>query len=175
MTTTTKLAVGDRFWAKVNKGIFCWEWQGAKATGYGHFRFEGRMVMAHRWAYEAMVGPIPEGLEIDHLCRNRPCVRPDHLEAVKSRENVLRSDGLAAQYAQRTHCNKGHEFTLENTIKFTDRPATARRCRTCMLTRSLGRCGACLETRHDDCRVQLRGGGHCRCKHGLRWCGEKRG
>lgn len=79
----------DTFWQKVK--IFpegCWEWQGCcNAAGYGHFRTSERLFMAHRYAYESIVGVIPLGLEIDHLCRNTRCVNPRHLEVVTHREN----------------------------------------------------------------------------------------
>ena len=88
---TSKLVAGDRFWAKVDKGIFCWDWLGGKSNGYGRFWVEGRLVQAHRWAYETMVGPIPEGLTLDHLCRVRYCVNPSHLEPVTLGENIRRS------------------------------------------------------------------------------------
>lgn len=80
-----------RFWAKVANGEGCWEWRAARyPTGYGHCRWAGKSAYAHRIAYLLVRGSIPSGLEIDHLCRNRACVRPDHLEAVTHRENVRR-------------------------------------------------------------------------------------
>lgn len=94
----------------------CWEWQGAKAgAGYGVLLRDRRMAYTHRVAYELFVGPIGDGLHIDHLCRNRICCNPDHLEPVTVRENNLRGEGLAAQESQRTHCPRGHEYTPENT------------------------------------------------------------
>lgn len=83
-----------RFWSKVAlpSGQFgCLEWQGARSTnGYGMFWLDGRQGGAHRWSYERLVGPVPDGLELDHLCANRGCVRPDHLEPVTHRENLRR-------------------------------------------------------------------------------------
>lgn len=90
----------ERFWEKVMKTETCWLWTGAKASIYGHGKF-GR-VKAHRWAYENLVGPIPTGLTIDHLCRVPACVNPEHLEPVKLAENIRRA--AAAQ----THCKHGH-------------------------------------------------------------------
>lgn len=80
-----------RFWQNVSKSAGCWEWQGAvMGGGYGAIKVEGRRVPAHRFAYELLVGPIGEGLEIDHLCRNRSCVNPEHLEPVTRSVNVKR-------------------------------------------------------------------------------------
>lgn len=125
----------DRFWEKVDISGTCWEWTAAKMKyGYGRFRsggsYEngGRIVFAHRWAYEYLRGPIPAGLVLDHLCRNPSCVNPDHLEPVTSGENVLRGSGLAAKNAAKTHCPQGHDYTDENT----HRDSLGRRnCRAC--------------------------------------------
>mgnify|MGYP001562260252 FL=1 len=107
----------------------CWEWTGAfRRNGYG--RYGGQpSVLAHRAVYEALVGPIPEGMQLDHLCKNRSCVNPAHLEPVTPKENILRGAGFAAQNAQMTHCIHGHEFTEANTYI---RANGARTCRTCM-------------------------------------------
>lgn len=84
----------DRFWEKVDKTGACWLWTGGlDKDGYGYFNLpHNRKVRAHRWAYEAAIGQIPKGLEVDHLCRIHACVNPDHLEAVTGRENRLRGD-----------------------------------------------------------------------------------
>ncbi len=76
-----------RFWAKVEKGAGCWEWTGSKCKGHGHLGVEGRTVYAHRFSYELLVGPIPEGLVIDHMCHNKACVNPGHLRAVTTKQN----------------------------------------------------------------------------------------
>ncbi len=120
--TKNPIPVPERFWSKVDfAGPApahrpelgpCWLWTANKdRLGYPSFRFGGRMMRAHRWAYEFCVGPIPEGLTIDHLCLVRHCVRPDHLEPVSLRTNILRSpNALAAINARKTHCEQGHPF-----------------------------------------------------------------
>jgi hypothetical protein len=75
----------------------------------------GRQVRTHRFAWELLRGPIPEGLQIDHLCRNPPCCNPAHMEVVTGRVNLLRSTGVSAINAAKTHCDNEHEFTPENT------------------------------------------------------------
>ena len=111
----------------------CHEWMGPRnKAGYGKFQLQGASLLTHRLAWEMEVGPIPEGLTIDHLCRNRCCLRIDHLEVVTGLVNILRSDGPSARNARKTHCKRGHEFTIENTIKSVSRNGRpARTCRTC--------------------------------------------
>lgn len=121
--TTRRVDPEVRFWAKVDRDgsmpdqgdplvsvtSRCWRWTGClKPTGYGTFWDGDRKVHAHRYAYESQVGPIPEGMQIDHLCRNRGCVRPDHLEAVTPRENVLRGDSPGARAVRTDRCDRGH-------------------------------------------------------------------
>jgi len=94
----------------------CWQWLGAAyGYGYGSIRRHGKTVGVHRFVYEELVGPIAPGMQIDHLCRNRRCVNPSHLEPVTPQVNVLRGRGAGAQNRDKTHCKRGHEFTEENT------------------------------------------------------------
>jgi hypothetical protein len=95
----------------------CWIWTGLLGDGgYGRAYDPGtqRTVAAHRASYEAFIGPIPDGLVIDHLCRNRACVNPTHLEPVTQRVNVLRGEGPTAERARRTHCKEGHPLSGDN-------------------------------------------------------------
>lgn len=123
-----------RFWTKVDisRGpTGCWLWTAALTDrGYGdRFRLDdGRKVAPHRLAYELLVGPIPDGLQLDHLCRVRNCVNPSHLEAVTCQENLLRGVTWAAYNARKTHCKHGHEFDEANTRIAAD---GSRSCRAC--------------------------------------------
>lgn len=109
----------------------CWIFAGHKHSviGYGVVWEKRKQQLVHRVMYEAVKGRIPDGLTIDHLCRVRACVNPDHLEAVTLKENTLRGYSLAAQYARRTACHRGHKYTPENTGQYTG--GTGRRCLTC--------------------------------------------
>lgn len=117
-----------RFWSKVEFTETCWLWKNGTRNGYGAFSpRHGQSRYAHRWAYEFCVGSIPEGLDLDHLCRVTRCVRPDHLEPVTRRINVLRGQTVVAVNAAKTHCSKGHDYTPENTNVIRGH----RKCRTC--------------------------------------------
>jgi hypothetical protein len=132
----------ERFWGYVDKTPTCWLWTGGKSHGYGTFsmsdREKDRQVMAHRMSYELVVGPIPDGMTLDHLCHtaavttcldgptcpHRACVRPDHLEPVPLPENIQRGGNGA-----KTRCKRGHPFDAENTYVS---PKGGRFCRTCL-------------------------------------------
>jgi len=106
----------------------CWVWQASKNPfGYGFFN-DKKTHIAHRWAYQYFKGEIPKGLVIDHLCKNTSCVNPDHLEAVTQQINFLRGTAMS-KIISKTHCKNGHEYTLENTIRYKSR--RGRLCRTC--------------------------------------------
>lgn len=91
----------------------CWEWPGARLpSGYGSVRFDGRARVVHRVIWEHVNGPIPEGLQIDHLCRNRACCNPDHLEAVSQRTNLLRGMGFSGLNSRKNQCPRGHPYDL---------------------------------------------------------------
>jgi HNH endonuclease len=122
-----------RLFQKIDQTDACWIWTGGQtASGYGRCKVAGKFRRAHRLTYELLVGPIPEDLVLDHLCRDKLCVRPDHLEPVTDRENILRGEGRAAVNAAKTHCRMGHEFTPDNTY---EPPSGGRNCRECLRQR----------------------------------------
>jgi len=126
----------ERFWSKVKKSNNCWEWISAKTeAGYGEFYYKGKPVYAHRLSYELLIGEIPDGLHIDHLCRNRGCVNPEHLEPVKQGENLRRGEHVN-QNKFKTHCVHGHEFNEKNTmIRRRPNRKPSRECLVCLRTR----------------------------------------
>ena len=121
----------ERFWGKVEKTNSCWYWLAALTrSGYGTFAYQGRPIGAHRLAYQLSVGPIPDGLHLDHLCKQTDCVNPAHLEPVTPRENSGRTE-----FARRTHCPQGPPYDEANTYRSPNRP-TNRQCRICMRERA---------------------------------------
>lgn len=123
----------------------CWDWLGyVDPNGYGVWpgRRHGRRCYAHRISYEAFVGPIGPELTIDHLCRNRKCCRPEHLEPVPLRVNILRGTNPAAVNARKTHCINGHPFNEENTYTSTGH----RVCKVCVAARRKTKPGTAIRS-----------------------------
>jgi hypothetical protein len=117
----------------------CWEWQRhIDKSGYGIIWAGAWMSRVHQVAYRIVKGDVPEGLEIDHLCRNRRCCNPHHLEAVTHAENMRRSTVVASaaaankdRFRRQTHCKRGHEFSVQNTRIYVTRGYQTRHCRAC--------------------------------------------
>ena len=130
-------ALVQKFWSNVEKTPNCWIWRaGLKNDGYGNFQYGGRLnktqVQAHRVAYILTKGDIPEGLQLDHLCRNRACVNPAHLEPVTCQINLLRGQTTTAANSRKSHCPQGHEYTPENTYLYERQPGRfLRYCKAC--------------------------------------------
>ena len=128
----------DRFWDKVDMTPCggCWEWGGSIApSGYGRFWMDGKNRYAHRVAYVLTHGLIPDGLVIDHLCRNTACVNPTHLEPVTNTENLRR--GVPGGRSQ-THCKRGHELVDGNLYYWERNGKVSRKCRACTLMHARG-------------------------------------
>lgn len=143
-----------RFSAKVRQQPNgCWQWVGSiNRDGYGTAwdSLRKRAVKAHRRAFELAGRVIPEGLELDHLCRNRACVNPDHLEPVTHRENTLRGHGPVPDHARATHCPRGHAYDAANTRRW----KTSRRCRACTTARKREVHGrVCRSCRRSDAEI----------------------
>ena len=121
----------ERFFAKIERGKtdeFCWLWTSAiSENGYGLF-WDGRTVYAHRYIYQLAVGEIPEGLQIDHLCRIKRCANPKHLEAVSRKESPNLGRGKRVRREGKTHCKRGHAYDEANTYTS---PRGRRSCREC--------------------------------------------
>jgi hypothetical protein len=134
--TFGKRPLVDRFREKinVNPDTGCWEWSAHRApNGYGRFGVAGKVRYAHRVSYEMHTGPIPAGMELDHLCRVRHCVNPEHLEPVTHRENSQRGR-VGQNNAEKTHCTQGHPYAGDNLYTT---PAGKRDCRTCQRARQV--------------------------------------
>lgn len=137
-----KRPAAERFWEKVDRNGpvpshapslgNCWIWTASTAANgwYGQFSHEPRkLIGAHRWAWQSEHGQIPDGMDLDHLCRTSLCVRPSHLEPVPHRVNVLRGAGVAAYAARATHCRLGHPYSGNNLIVTKDGTRACRECR----------------------------------------------
>jgi hypothetical protein len=125
----------------------CWRWTGAKDShAYGNVRVQGRVRKAHRVIYERLSGPMPPDLECDHLCRDRACVHPEHIEPVTHAENARRGDGSwmpGERQRTKTHCKRGHSYSSENTYS---QPSTGGRlCRACDREKKLARVGRAVQ------------------------------
>ena len=124
-----KQNVYKRIFKKIKFGDGCWEWQNSiQSNGYGKVLYNNKMRWAHRVVYELLVGPIPGNRELDHLCRNPKCVRPEHLEVVTHKENMRRSPFSAPDFHRaKTHCPSGHPYSGSNLIVY----HRMRYCRKC--------------------------------------------
>ena len=121
----------ERFWEKVNKTPTCWLWTRSTQKGYGAFWSGERLVRAHRFAWELLVGPIPEGMVLDHIvCENTLCVNPAHVEPKTNQENTGRGSARARvrREASRTHCVNGHSWAEYGRRRSDNAGLKCRRC-----------------------------------------------
>lgn len=142
----------------VGDGLGCWRWKGKTRNGYGVAYIGTPDRFAHRIAYALCVGPVPAGLDLDHLCRNRSCVNPSHLEPVTRQVNLLRGAGVNAKNAAKPHCPKGHALTPDN-LRAYEALRGKRICLTCVKAR--------VEARKDPTRIANALKTHCKRGHDL--------
>lgn len=108
----------ESFWKRVRKTNTCWLWHGAtRINGYGMVTFGGKTVSAHTYSLMLDGQSVPKGMHVDHICRVRACVKPEHLRIVTPRENILSTTSPAARNARKTHCLRGHPLTMDNVRK----------------------------------------------------------
>lgn len=133
-TRTTHERLDEQTYYDPNTG--CWLWLGGGTHGYGSIKVAGRARYTHILTYELEIGPVPDGFELDHICRTTRCRSPYHLEPVTHRVNILRGDrrGMGAAERRRTHCPRGHPYSGDNLV---NRKNGARGCRACDRARSL--------------------------------------
>lgn len=135
--TAALVGLTERFMARVKKSDGCWLWTGGKrgrpGAQYGKYMMDGKLTGAHRISYQLFVGPIPEGMTIDHICRTTLCVRPDHLRVLTLVENIMIGTALPALNARKTHCIHGHPFDDQNT-KHHSRSSGKKQRRCCICT-----------------------------------------
>lgn len=137
LASAPRKTIAERFFAKVEVTESCWLWTGwTSVHGYGLMNINHRQERAHRVALEIVGRPCPEGLVVDHLCRVRNCVNPDHLEPVTAVENTMRGETIGAFNAAKTHCPQGHLYDESNTLH---NPNGARVCRSCVIARGRAR------------------------------------
>ena len=121
----------ERFLERIDWSGGCWLWLGHTSGGYARLQINHKSARMHRWSYEYFVGPIPEGLDLDHECRVRHCVNPAHLRPMTRRENVMIGEGACARHARQTHCKRGHLLEGSNIYEAELKRGAGRICVTC--------------------------------------------
>lgn len=118
----------ERFMFRVEKTDSCWNWTGRVSRGYSVFTIGKLTILGHRYIYRHFKGDIPDGLTIDHLCKNKLCVNPDHLEPVTMRENLARSNSISSVNRAKTHCPNNHPYDDRNTLFAKDGSRICKEC-----------------------------------------------